>query len=710
MIGENLRKAPLIRVVIPFGAGIFMGTMFQNSISLNMLILSLLISSFILLTSYKISQIPEFRWIFGLALLFCLILLGLIYEHMCRTRNFLNVPQSKGKYYQLKITEHVKVNEEWNVFYADCLAERDDTCWNRIAVRVQLYLVKKQHFPSFSPGDKLIIRANVVRTSQPVNPGEFNYQKFLDRKGIWGSVYLKDSASVIQIERAQWFSPERLAFVLQDKFLSVFRKVEIKGDELALLSALTIGVRDQIDNEINKAFAASGAMHILSVSGLHVGIVYLVFARLLSLIGRNRYSRVLSVILQIAFLWFYAFLTGLSPAVNRAAAMFSFLALGKLLNRSASSLNIVSGSGLVLLLFNPFLIFDMGFQLSYLAVISIFLFQSFIYNLIDFKNYLADQVWKLTALSLAAQIGTFPLSIIYFHQFPNYFILTNLLVVPLAAIILYLSIAMVILFWVPYLSSVLAWLLKYSLKGMILSVMQVEHLPFSVIHDISIAPFQLILLYIIILLFAFFIQLRIRSYFFACVSAFAIFIISLIATELISYRNQFFIVFQQRGSSLMMAGSRSSAFVLYSGKNPKLPLQAIKLSKGVCLDRKIKAIQLYCIDSLGEGSFYSINNSLEMIRKGKRVYINNGNQHIIWLEVRKMDKITFYDSAKPDVLVIARLMKVNDREALKPSCAKRIVFDSSCKASLIKEKSALFAKEGPMMFDVNSSGAFSYGN
>jgi competence protein ComEC len=679
MIGENLRKAPLIRVVIPLGAGIFMGTMFQNSISLNILILGLLISSLILLVSYKISQIPEYRWIFGLTLLPSFILLGLMYENMCITRNFLYVPQSKGKYYRVKITEHVKVNDDWNVFYADCIAERDDTCWNRIAVRVQLYLAKKEHFSSFSPGDKLIIRSKVIRTSEPVNPGEFNYRKFLDRKGIWGSVYLKDSASVIQVEQTQWFSPERMTYVLQDKFLSVFRKIEIKGDELALLSALTIGVRDQIDNEINKAFAASGAMHILSVSGLHVGIVYLVFTRLLSFFGRNRYSRVLSVILQIAFLWFYAFLTGLSPAVNRAAAMFSFLAIGKSLNRSASSLNIVSGSALVLLLFNPFLIFDMGFQLSYLAVISIILFQSFIYNLLDFKNYLADQIWKLTALSLAAQIGTFPLSIIYFHQFPNYFILTNLVVVPLAAIILYLSIAMVILFWVPYLSAILAWLLKYSLKGMILSVMQVEHLPFSVIHDISITPFQLILLYIVILLFACFIQMRIRRYLFGSISIYAIFMISLIATELISYRQQFFIVFQQKGSSLMMAGSGSSAIVLYSGKNPKLPLQAIKLSKGVCLDRNIKTIQLYCIDSLAEGTFYSINNGLEMSRKGSWVYINNGSQHIIWLDSRKMDKITFYDSVRPDVLILAKLIKFNDHKAA-------------------------------MMFDVNSSGAFLYEN
>ncbi len=706
MIGENLRKAPLIRVVIPFGAGIGMGTMFHSSVSQNMLILSLLLITVLLFISYNYSQTRQYRWVFGLFLITSHIFLGALYYTICQIRLFSNTPGSNGEYLMVEVAEHVKISDEWNVFYADCTAERDDSSWHKISVKLQLYISRKINEVPFSPGDKLIIKGRAIRTAEPTNPGEFNYRKFLDQKGIWGSIYLKDSASIIKVFAAGPLSVANITFKLQDKFLSVFRKFEIKGDELALLAALTIGVRDQIDNEINKAFSASGAMHILSVSGLHVGIVYLVFARLLTLFGKNRYVRIFSVVLQIIFLWFYAFLTGLSPAVNRAAAMFSFLALGKSLNRSASSLNIVAGSALILLLFNPLLIFDMGFELSYLAVISIILFQPFISGLFEFKNYLAAHIWELTALSCAAQIGTFPLSIIYFHQFPNYFMLTNLLVIPLAAAILYLSIAMIFLSWVPYLSIVLAWVLKISLKGMIFSVMTVEHLPYSVLQNISINVSQLVLLYIMIILFASFIHFRLRLHLYGCLVVFAFFLLSVIARNVECFKNQFLIVFNQKGSSLLMVCHGNNAMVLYSGKNPKLPQQALNLSKTISLEQRIKTIHFKCIDSLEDGTFYNTGRNINVCRKSKVVLIRNGNEMIAWLNARICTETVLNDKMKLAVLVAGKIYKKADLDKLKQINAKHLVFDSSCKSALIKETLDTISNGKPYMHDVAMTGAF----
>jgi competence protein ComEC len=343
-------------------------------------------------------------------------------------------------------------------------------------------------------------------------------------------------------------------------------------------------------------------------------------------------------------------------------------------------------------------------------VASIILFQSFIYDLLDFKNYMADQIWKLTALSIAAQIGTFPLSILYFHQFPNYFILTNLLVVPLAAVILYLAIAMVFLFWIPHLSALLAWILKISLKGMIFSVMQVEHLPFSVMSNIYFNNFQLVFLYMVILFVACFLHLRSKKFLFAAVFSFSFFIISLIARDLINYRNQFFIVFQQKGASVMMAAKRSNAIVLYSGKNPKLRMQAFNLAKGVGLERRIKTIEMMRIDSLQVGKLYSALKNMQVYRSRKNlVLVQNGDQHIAWLKAESQDQIVREDSIQTDVLVLANLRQANDCGPLKRIIFRHSVFDSSCKPALAMEKSKFYSEKGIIAHDVATSGAFLLG-
>jgi competence protein ComEC len=707
MFGENLRKAPLIRVIVPFGAGICVGTMFQNSLSREALLILLFIISSLVLVSFTFSIASHHRWLFGLVLMPSLLLLGFIYENIYSSGIFSKAPGKESLYFQLKVTDHVKVSEDWNVFYAKCIADRKDSFWNHSDVSVQLYIAKCKNIPFIEPGEELIVKSSLTRTNEPSNPGAFNYKKYLDHQGIWGTIYLKDSASFIHIERLEKFSLERITYQLQEKFLSVFRKLNIEGDELALLAALTIGVRDEIDNNINKAFAASGAMHILSVSGLHVGIVYLVFSRLLTLLGRKRFAAIFSLFLQIAFLWFYAFLTGLSPAVNRAAAMFSFLAIGKSLNRSANSLNIVSGSALVLIMVNPFLIFDLGFQLSYIAVISIILFQSFIYNLIEFNSYLVDQVWKVTSLSLAAQIGTFPLSIFYFHQFPNYFILTNLVVVPLAAIILYLAISLIFLFWIPFLSTALAWILKISLKGMIFTVMQVEHLPFSVLSNISINTTQMVLLFILIILFASTIHLHSKAHFYTFISCFALFLMLLIAKDFCNFKNHFFIVFQQKGSSVMMAGNKSGAMVLYSGNKSALRLKATSLAKGMSLEQGIKTVQLLCIDSMERRKVYLLRKGLQVCRPDERlVIIRNGNHKIAWLNAGDTKIMPLIDTINADVLVIGNWRKSEELESLKQCRTKKLIFDTSCKASLVKANSAGFIGTGRSAYDVASSGAF----
>ncbi|NJO90405.1 MAG: ComEC/Rec2 family competence protein, partial [Chloroflexia bacterium] len=227
-----------------------------------------------------------------------------------------------------------------------------------------------------------------------------------------------------------------MAYDLRSSILSVYQSSGIQGDEFAILAALTLGVKDYLSDEIVEAYSDSGAMHVLAVSGLHVGILMAMLNMIFSFFWKRKKLLVLKSIIILVFLWLFALITGLAPSVTRSALMFSFFILSKNSGKRPSSYNSLAAAAFIILLFNPNALFHVGFQLSFLAVISILLFQQKLYRTIDIKNKYLDYFWQLTTVSLAAQIGTTPISIFYFHQFPIYALLTNIIVIPAAAIIL----------------------------------------------------------------------------------------------------------------------------------------------------------------------------------------------------------------------------------------------------------------------------------
>lgn len=603
MFSEALRKAPLLRVVVPFAAGIVMGTLVPLPCRLNYIAIWVMAFALLTATSYWLSSSYRWRWLFGAVLTVCLFITGCWYYSLYKDQVFSRIPVEGKGAYMAEVLMHEKVTPSFNVYTVSIEEQAVDNEFRAVHAKVRLYLPLDDSFSGLLPGDRLIIRGALSRPKDPSNPGEFNYRRYLERKGIWGVGYVRDAQAVSKMPGTGGSRLKRVAALLQNKFTGLFRAHGIQGDDLALLSALTIGVRDEIDNDMNQAFSASGAMHVLSVSGLHVGIVYLVLARLLAFGAGNRFMRIPFLILQIGFLWFYAFLTGLSPAVNRAAAMFSFLAVGKSLKRQAGTTNVLSGSALILLLVNPFMIFDIGFQLSYLAVFFISVLQPLIYGLIEAKSYFADQVWKLIALSLAAQAGTFPLSVMYFNQFPNYFLVTNLVVVPLAAIILYLSIAMLLLSWIPLLGPLLAFLLRYSLKGMIGSVEAIENLPYSVLHNIHLSGLQAAWLYLIILLLVFFFSYRRREFLFAGMAGFIIFLLSATALKIHSFTRETFTVFNRQSSSIIMFSTHGAGYVFCTGN--AMP-KAATLSRPYAVELGLGKLTLIDLDTLRPGTPYSL--------------------------------------------------------------------------------------------------------
>jgi len=357
-----------------------------------------------------------------------------------------------------------------------------------------IYLQKDSVSETLQSGDRIFVRARMQQPDSAQNPYGFNNRQYLHRQGFAATAYVANGYWHKTMPDSS-FSLMRMAENAQRKMLSVFKKYGIVGNEYAVLAALSLGSKDALHPELRQHYSSSGGMHILAVSGLHVGIIYMVLNFLFSFM--NQKMRVAKVIIVIALLWAYAFITGLPPSVIRATAMFSMVAIGQAFERQSYIYNTIAVSAFFILLYNPNYIFDLGFQLSYCAVISIIYFQPKIAQWWLPKNKLLKWAWDLTAVSAAAQIGTFALSLFYFQQFPNYFLLTNFVAIPLGTLILYLAVALFIVSPIPFVASGIAFVLNILLKLLNGSIYAIQNLPYSVSFR-AIDEWQLLLLFAMI--------------------------------------------------------------------------------------------------------------------------------------------------------------------------------------------------------------------
>lgn len=346
-------------------------------------------------------------------------------------------------------------------------------------------------------GDVLLIKGQPQPVAPPGNPGEFSYRQFLAFRNIYHQHFLKP-ADVRWLENDP---PQRVmhyairARLWADETLKRF----VHGArEQAIASALVLGVTDGLDNELLNAYAATGAMHVLAVSGLHITIIYMILLWLLKPVLKLRHGNWILAAISLAVLWGYAFITGLTPSVLRAVTMFSFIAVARPAGQRTNIYNTLAASAFCLLLYDPFLIMSVGFQLSYLAVLGIVYLQPGLYGLWEPQGRFWDEVWKVTCVSVAAQIATFALGLLYFHQFPNYFLLSNLLVIPGSFVVLILGIMVLAVSFIQIVASALGWLLTWSIKLLNLVVFTMETFPFSITDNIYISPVQCWLLIAVI--------------------------------------------------------------------------------------------------------------------------------------------------------------------------------------------------------------------
>ncbi len=437
--------------------------------------------------------------------------------------------------------------------------------------KILAYFEKSDSIFTLQPGDQFAGTSRLQRIRNPDNPFAFNYQKFMANRDVYYSTYLAARNYKLianKYDRSLRFRAERFRASL----IASLRKYVTNEESLQVISALTLGYRKELSPETRSYFASTGAMHVLAVSGLHVGMIYLFLTTLFGFLKRSPIGRICFVFLIGSLLWFYALLTGFSPSVQRASVMFSFILIGNSLKRPASIYNSIAASAFLLLLVNPKLLFEVGFQLSYSAVISIVFFYPRLEKWVQPKNKILHKMWQLFCVSLAAQIGTFALSIYYFHQFPIYFWLSNFIVLPAAYLIL--GSTFLVLFFSPvgWLATWISKLLSAVTYTITFLLRQVDQLPFSLVENINISSMQLGLLTAMGCAFIFFIKIKRKGFFFAVTILLISFLLSGLSEKMKLLNQKKYIIYAREQNVHLINGRKN--YLICTAEEPKFSASA----------------------------------------------------------------------------------------------------------------------------------------
>lgn len=350
-------------------------------------------------------------------------------------------------------------------------------------------------------GDVLFLKADFQSIENANNPGEFNAKQYWNNKNIHKMAFVGESDFKFVTHRE--ISKFSLFFKNIRANLSNALESNLNEEQEGIAKALLLGDKSTLSIDTKKSFSNAGAMHVLAVSGLHVGIIMYLLLFIIS-----KFSRFISkrnaVIICVLLVWAYAGITGFSPSVMRASFMFSVLMIGQMWSRHTNSINTLFFSSFVLLLINPLLVYDIGFQLSYLAVLGILLMYERVSNLILIQNKWLRKIWEGTAVGISAQIFTVPVTLFQFHQFPNYFMISNVGIMMFAGVLLTIGIAFFFFKGIGFLQSILVLVLGFGITMMLFFIQFVENIPGAVAKGFAPTISMIIVMYLLITTFLFF--------------------------------------------------------------------------------------------------------------------------------------------------------------------------------------------------------------
>jgi competence protein ComEC len=421
------------------------------------------------------------------------------------------IPLNEENYFELLVTENpVNIDNALRIDAKIRAFSADGKHWTKCNERSIIY-TDKDSTPRFSPGDALVCQTLFNDISPPQNDEEFDYKTYLKRKKIFSTAFV-NSERLVVVDSGQIGLYKKFVFKLQQYALETLQNAGLKSEELAVALALLTGNKQYFDDDLRNSYVASGTVHLLAVSGLHVGIVFMILNFALRFMDRRKKLRILKGCIILVTLWMYASIAGLASSIVRASAMFSIFVIAYMAKKPKSTYNNIAFVCFIMCLANPYVIFETGFQLSYFAVLGIVYFHPKFMKPFYNCNRFLKPVIECSTVTLAAQLGTLPVILLNFKLFPTYFLFSNLILVPYTSVVMYIGTLVIALSWQPFLLTLSGLALNSAIYMMNWVVKFFDKLPYSTVEGIYINGMQCALLVVSILSLAFLLLFKKRSF------------------------------------------------------------------------------------------------------------------------------------------------------------------------------------------------------
>jgi len=561
---------------------------------------------------------------------------------------------------------------------------------------VMVFMEKDSLSQMLAYGDEVMFSTVFKLPAKPMNPQEFDYARFLELNLVRYVAYVPASQWSLVKER-KGFSIFAFAAKVRHILLNELQRNGLSGDEFAVAAAILLGYDNLMDQDLEQNYRTAGAMHILVVSGLHVGIIYLVLNFLFGFLRRNQKQKLIKMVILLAIVWFYAILTGLAPSVQRSAVMISMFIFADTTNRFRDNYNTLAASAVLLMVFNPLIIYSVGFQLSYAAVFGILFFYKPIFRLLPVKNKILRVLWEIIVVSLSAQLGTFPIAAHYFHFFPTYFLLTNIVVFPLSFFILTSGLLFVAVFWVPIVSKIVGLVLFYLVFILNFLIAQVKYFPFSGLSGLYFPWMKVVFVYLLVFSLFYWLILKNRRFILPSLITFFLLITSGAFHQYQNIHQKSLLVYQMNNHTAIdfIKGEKhvflaDSALIADTGMI-EYHLVNFQVSKNLDREKGFLNAELFNPEI---GLQY--NDNLAIFNGFKLLIVDNNSEYFPGDFVKpKLNALLITGKKKVDIALLQQSFEF-----------ERIIIDASVPSWKRKQIKAESGRLGINVYDTNEDGAF----
>ena len=654
------RTIPFVRLLIALITGILLQWNMEIALPILFLFTTILVIALLLFPA--LSQIVQFRlhWVRGCFILLLFISIGAIVTY---TKDVAHHTHWIGKMYQpsakiLATIEEPPVEKE-NSYKA--LASIHgiyiNNRWESSEGNVLLYFKKENAQSLLKYGDQIVLHTTLQPIANSGNPGAFNYKRYCAYQAIYFQAFLSaKDYFILPGTNAKWLN--NFLFGIRAKVIETMQQFIPGKTEQGVAEALLIGFRDNLDKSLVQSYSNTGVVHIIAISGLHLGLIYGLLVWLIIPLKNKRWYQLIKPLIILSVLWIFTLAAGAAPSILRSAVMFTFIVLGESIGRKTNIYNTLAASAFCLLIFNPFFLWDVGFQLSYAAVLSIVVFMKPVYNWFYFPNKILNGVWKLSSVTISAQILTLPLILYYFHQFPNIFLVSNFVAVPLSSLIIYSELLLLLVTkcgwlaaWVGKLTGLCVWMMDRFIQ-------QMDALPFAVSDGIKLTVVQALLLYFVIIGAVIWLQQKSTKALIASLIALFIFFFTQ-SLDILQHR--------QQQKLIVYNISQHSAIDIAEGNEANFIGDTEVLDNNFLRNFHLKPARVQYLIKLGEKSITT---------KAQNYFIQSNHTKIFFVN-KALNELESKNQIIVDIIIISKNPPVYISRLQKSFHFKQLVFDSS---------------------------------